>query len=173
MTRVAIAALVMLTLTACSMNLFGPSLQDVDKQLTSALAGEQVIIGMSGNTIKLTSGADYLYPAGGWDLRPGAPVLSKMAPIFAKFKYTTITVTGYTDNTPIGPQLKSKGIANNQMLSLKRAAVVVTYFQSQGVRPELLTAQGFGDSNPVASNDTSDGRALNRRVEITVTGDGS
>jgi chemotaxis protein MotB len=169
MIRVMITALLGLTLTACSGK---SSLQDVNNRLTSALVGEPVNIAMHDNTITLTSSADYLYPSGGWDLRPGAPLLSKMVPIFSKFQKTIIMVTGYTDNTPVGPQLQDMGITNNLVLSLKRAVVVTSYFQSQGVKPQLLIAQGFGESNPVASNDTPEGRA-NRRVEIAVTGDGS
>jgi chemotaxis protein MotB len=44
---------------------------------------------------------------------------------------------------------------------------------SQGVKPNLVTAQGFGDANPVASNDTAAGRAQNRRVELTLAGSGN
>jgi chemotaxis protein MotB len=165
------ATVVALALAGCTM--FGPSTQDVAAKLTSALSGEPVNIVRNGNTITLTSSADYLYPSGGYDLRPGAPVLSKMVPTFTKFRHTTIDVTGYTDNTPIGPQLQGLGITNNQVLSQKRADMVVSYFVSQGVLPSLLTAHGLGEANPVASNDTSEGRARNRRVEIVVTGDGS
>ena len=82
-------------------------------------------------------------------------------------------MTGYTDNTPIGPQLQSMGVTDNHVLSQKRADMVVSYFVSQGVLPSLLTAHGLGEANPVASNDTSEGRARNRRVEIVVTGNGS
>ena len=160
-------------------------LQTVDQQLTTALAGEPVVVstqetssGVSGlfkqsGTITLTSSADYLYPSGDWRLRPNAPVLSKMVPIFRNFQHTTITVVGYTDNTPVGPQLQRIGINNNTDLSLKRASEVVAYFQSQGVNPNLLNAKGFGDAYPVAPNDTREGRARNRRVDIVLMGDGT
>src|SRR6476660_9785612 len=146
-------------------------LQTLDQQLKTALAGEPVNItsqetssGVTGlfkqsGTITLTSSADYLYPSGGYELRPGAPVLSKTVPIFRSFQHTTITVIGYTDNTPVGPQLQRMGISNNTDLSLKRASEVVAYYQSQGVNPNLLNAKGFGDSDPVAPNDTPEGRA--------------
>jgi OmpA family len=49
----------------------------------------------------------------------------------------------------------------------KRAITVTTFLLSQGVNPALVSAQGFGDSNPVAPNDTPQGRAQNRRVELT------
>ena len=126
-------------------------LQTVGQQLTTALAGEPVVIntqetssGLSGlfnqsGIIRLTSSADYLYPSGGWHLRPGAPVLSKTVPIFRSFQNTTITVIGYTDNTPVGPQLQRMGISNNTDLSLKRASEAVAYYQSQGVNPICWT----------------------------------
>jgi outer membrane protein OmpA-like peptidoglycan-associated protein len=156
-------------------------LQTVDQQLTTALAGEPVVITQQGGggllnqngTITLTSSADYLYPSGAYELRPGAPVLSKVVPIFRNFQHTTITVIGYTDNTPVGPQLQRMGISNNTDLSLKRASEAVAFFQSQGVNPNLLSAKGFGDANPVASNDTPEARAKNRRIEIVLNGDGT
>jgi chemotaxis protein MotB len=160
-------------------------LQTLDQQLTAALVGEPVIInmqetssGVSGlfqqsGVITLTSSADYLYPSGGYELRPGAPVLSKVVPMFRNFQHTTITVIGYTDTTPVGPQLQRLGISNNTDLSLKRASEAVAFFQSQGVNPNLLNARGLGEANPVASNDTPEGRAKNRRIEIVLNGDGT
>jgi outer membrane protein OmpA-like peptidoglycan-associated protein len=50
---------------------------------------------------------------------------------------------------------------------------VVTYLASQGVNPDLLSSQGFGDTQPIASNDTPEGRARNRRIVITLTGPGT
>jgi chemotaxis protein MotB len=160
-----------LSLSACA-SLMGSKLDQDADQLKSALAGEPVEVTKQDGAIKLTSSADYLYPSGGWQLRPGAPVLAKMVPTLSGLRHTNIIVAGFTDNTPVGPQLQRLGIANNVDLSSKRAGAVVTYFQSQGVAPSLLSAQGFGDAHPVASNDTPEGRAKNRRVEITLTGDG-
>jgi outer membrane protein OmpA-like peptidoglycan-associated protein len=50
---------------------------------------------------------------------------------------------------------------------------VVEYLEQQGVNPNLISAQGFGESNPVASNDTPEGRAQNRRIEVTLVGAGN
>ena len=179
MTKWLLGSALALSLVGCANHL-----QTVDQQLTTALAGEPVVItkqengGVGGllqtsGTITLTSSADYLYPSGGYELRPGAPLLNKMVPIFRNFQHTTITVIGYTDSTPVGPQLQGMGISNNTELSLKRASEAVAYFQSQGVNPNLLNAKGFGDGNPVASNDTPEGRAKNRRIEIVLNGDGT
>ena len=76
-------------------------------------------------------------------------MLSKIVPILSKLQHTEIVVGGYTDNTPIGQQLQSAGIANNLDLSCKRAANVVLYLVSQGVNPNLLSAQCFGATHPV------------------------
>jgi chemotaxis protein MotB len=86
---------------------------------------------------------------------------------------TKLLVNGYTDSTPIGPELRQRGIENNQQLSVKRAQTVAQYLISQGVKPNLVSAQGFGEADPVASNDTAAGRAQNRRVEITLAGSGT
>jgi chemotaxis protein MotB len=94
-------------------------------------------------------------------------------PIFRNFQHTTITLIGYTDTTPVGPQLQRMGISNNTDLWLKRASEAVAFFQSQGVNPSLLSAKGFGEGSPVASNDTPEGRAKNRRIEIVLNGDGT
>jgi outer membrane protein OmpA-like peptidoglycan-associated protein len=63
------------------------------------------------------------------------------------------------------------GVSNNLDLSCKRAASVVVYLASKGVNPNL-SAQCFGETHPVAPNDTPEGKAKNRRVNITLTGDG-
>jgi chemotaxis protein MotB len=81
-----------------------------------------------------------------------------------------IVVTGYTDNVSISPDLQREGIASNQVLSQKRADAVMQYLISQGLNPNLVAARGLGDADPVASNDTTLGRAKNRRVDLTLAG---
>src|SRR5208337_507725 len=73
---------------------------------------------------------------------------------------------------PIGPGLKRQGVTTNLVLSQKRADNVMQFMISQGVNPSLMSSQGFGDADPVASNDTADGQAQNRRVELTLSGSG-
>ena len=150
----------------------GNMMNDVADHLRTELAGEPVTVRQQGS-VTLTSGADAMFPSGGWELKPGVPVLSKIVPTLSKLQHTEIVVGGYTDNTPIGPQLQSAGIANNLDLSCKRAANLVLYLVSQGVNPNLLSAQCFGATHPVGPNDTPEGQAKNRRVDITLTGDGT
>ncbi len=163
------AAALVFALSGCA----SMRMQKVADELKTALAGEPVEIARQDDTVKVTSSADYMYPPGGWQLHPGAPVLSKMVPTLSRLQKTNIVVNGYTDSTPVGPQLQRLGIQNNVDLSTKRAGAAVTYLQSQGVSPNLLSAQGFGEARPVASNDTPEGRAKNRRIEINLSGDGS
>jgi chemotaxis protein MotB len=78
-------------------------------------------------------------------------------------------VSGYTDNATIGPELRRQGVASNEELSQKRADAVMQFLISQGVNPSLVSAHGYGEADPVASNDTASGRAQNRRVELSLT----
>jgi len=82
-------------------------------------------------------------------------------------------VTGYTDNVPIGPELRAQGIDNNQQLSLRRAQTVANFLISQGVNPNLVQTRGLGEADPVAPNNTPQGQAQNRRVELTLAGPGT
>jgi len=126
------------------------------------------------NAIKVTVNDELLFPSGGWQMSPEAQqTIAKMAPILAPMQQTKIMVNGYTDNVPIGPGLVRQGITSNLILSQKRAQDVAQYMISQGVNPSLVSTQGFGDADPVASNDTAEGRAQNRRVELTLAGSGN
>ena len=138
-----------------------------------AVVGAPVTVSQPDDSIIITSSADYMFPSGGWQIPSDSPVLNNIAPILSKLQNTKIVVRGYTDNTPVGPQLQTIGIANNLDLSSKRAASVVDYLASHGVNPNLLSAQVMGDSSPVVSNDTPQGQARNRRVDIVLLGDGT
>jgi chemotaxis protein MotB len=117
---------------------------------------------------------DLLFPEGGYQLSPGGQAaLGQYVPQLQKLQNAKVVVYGYTDNLPVGPALQQAGIKNNIDLSSRRADNVVAYFRSQGVNPNILSAKGFGDTHPVASNDTPDGRAKNRRIEIVMEGPGA
>jgi chemotaxis protein MotB len=146
----------------------------LNQQLSGEIAAQQVHITRLQGAIKVAVNSELLFPSGGWQMPPtAAQTIAKMAPILAPFQKTTIIVTGYTDNVPIGPELRAQGVENNQQLSLKRAQTVANFLISQGVNPNLVQVRGLGDADPVASNDTPQGRAQNRRVELTLTGPGT
>lgn len=106
---------------------------------------------------------DVLFNLNSAQLKPGAKVkLAKVAGILETYPGLNLQVEGYTDSTG------SPGY--NLKLSNKRATSVETFLIEQGVQPPGITAQGYGEADPVASNSTSSGRAQNRRVELVVSG---
>jgi chemotaxis protein MotB len=113
-----------------------------------------------------------LFPEGGYQLSPAgkAELSSNVVPKLTGLQNAKIVVYGYTDNLPVGAPLQRAGINDNLTLSSRRAGDVVTYLIAQGVNPNIISAKGFGDTHPVAPNDTPKGRAQNRRIEITVQG---
>ena len=124
--------------------------------------------------LKVTMVDQVLFPEGGFRLNSQAKaVLGKLVPTLSGLQQTKIIVDGYIDNVPIVPGLKHEGIASNLEFSSRRTDVVVQYLIQQGVNQNLISAQGFGESNPVASNDTPAGRSRNHRIEMTLVGPGN
>jgi outer membrane protein OmpA-like peptidoglycan-associated protein len=112
----------------------------------------------------IVSMSDVLFDTGQYSLKAGArEKLAKVAGILIAYPGLNIAVGGYTDN--VG------GDAMNQTLSENRAGSVRSYLVEEGVSTNSVTAQGFGNTSPVASNDNSAGRQENRRVELVVSGD--
>jgi len=141
--------------------------------MSSQISAKQMHIERLQNAIKVTVNDQLLFPSGGWQMPDAAQqTIAKMVPILAPMQQTKILVSGYTDNVPIGSGLKRQGITSNLILSQKRADNVMQFMISQGVNSSLVSAQGLGDADPVASNDTEEGRAQNRRVELTLAGSG-
>ena len=168
----AIAATVLaLSLTASVSMAEDGHLGPLAQELKTALAADPVEVTQKGFSVMLTSSADAMFPSGGWQVPSSAPLLDKMLPTLSRLQHTNIVVGGYTDNVPVGEELKAKGVSNNLDLSAERAVSIANYLTSHGVKPDLVSAHGFGETNPVASNDTPEGRAKNRRVDITLTGE--
>jgi outer membrane protein OmpA-like peptidoglycan-associated protein len=112
----------------------------------------------------IVSMSDVLFDTGKYSLKPGArEKLAKVAGILLAYPGLNIEVGGYTDN--VG------GDDMNQRLSENRAGSVRDYLVQQGVLTNSVSARGFGNTLPVASNDNSAGRQQNRRVELLVSGD--
>jgi chemotaxis protein MotB len=146
----------------------------LNQRLSSEISQQKVHIERLQGAIKVDVNSELLFPSGGWEMpADAAKTIAKMAPILAPMQQTKLLINGYTDSTPIGPELRAKGIENNQQLSLKRAQTVANFLISQGVKPNLVSTEGLGETNPVAPNNTPEGRAQNRRVEITIAGSGT
>ena len=142
--------------------------QQTTAQSAEIAANKEQIDRLQG-TIKYTVNSDLLLAPGSWKMSAqGQQVTARMAEKLAPTQQNKLLVAGYTDNTPIGPVLQQQGITSNKDLSERRADSVMRFLIDQGVKPELVAAQGFGEGNPVAPNDTAAGRAKNRRVELSL-----
>ena len=135
-----------------------------DRELTD-------IINMAANDddIKFTFASAALFDSGRADLRPDIfPVLSDMIDMINQHAENVqkLLIEGYTDNLPIStPQFP-----NNSVLSVMRSCNVWGYFTQNGINENIIiAAMGYADQQPVADNDTEEGRAQNRRVEVTIT----
>jgi outer membrane protein OmpA-like peptidoglycan-associated protein len=112
----------------------------------------------------IVSMSDVLFDTGKYSLKPGArEKLAKVAGILLAYPGLNIEVGGYTDNVGSDDM--------NQRLSENRAGSVRDYLVQQGVVTNSVSARGFGNTSPVASNDNSSGRQQNRRVELLVSGE--
>lgn len=92
----------------------------------------------------------------------GKTALEDLVAAFQSVADRDLLIAGHTDNIPI----KTRRFRSNWDLSTARAVVVVNYMTEKGFPSQHLGAAGYGDQDPVASNDTEEGRALNRRIEI-------
>jgi chemotaxis protein MotB len=106
-----------------------------------------------------------LFPSGSADLsEDGQATLSEVAPVLASFTDREFQVVGHTDTVPI----KTKKFPSNWELSTARAVAVVKFLQDQGVPATSLSAGGYSEYQPVADNESEEGKASNRRIEIVV-----
>ena len=163
-----------LLLAACvSQSAYEQQSQELEQARAQA-AAQQAEIAKMQREQKWTVAGDILFPEGGYQLSAdGKQALDQYVPRLQNLQNAKIVVYGYTDNKPVGPALQQAGIKNNIDLSSRRAGNVVAYLTSQGVNPNIVSAKGFGDTHPVASNDTPQGRAQNRRIEIVLEGPGA
>jgi chemotaxis protein MotB len=163
-----------LGLAACVSEQRYDELQQAYTQLQGQYNADQATIQMLQGRLKVTMTDRILFSSGGYRINESARrELAKMVPTLQGLRQTRVTVEGYTDNTPVGPELRREGINSNLDLSSRRADTVADALIQLGAPRAIISADGRGDSNPVASNDTAEGRAQNRRIEITLIGPGN
>ena len=115
--------------------------------------------------VKVNLANEILFPSGSAKLNAtGMEVLQRAAAELKKSPYQTL-VAGFTDDVAISNNLKDK-FPSNWELAGARAASVVRLLEKEGVNSAQLVALSFGENQPVASNDTSEERSKNRRIEI-------
>ena len=133
-----------------------------DAKLRAQLRGTGVSVTRLGNNIVLNMPGNVTFATNSSDISANFyRVLDSVALVLNEFDKTYVDVVGHTDST--GSQ------EYNQQLSERRANSVSRYLSSQKVLSERMLTRGMGPNSPIASNDTAEGRALNRRVEIILT----
>lgn len=138
--------------------------------LTRSLSREEmrdVDVQVLKGVVYISLADNMLYKSGSYEISPAAnETLSKIAKIIKDYRDYDVLIEGNTDNVPIN----KPNIRNNWDLSTLRASSVVQALQNQhGVDPKRLTAGGRGEYNPIASNNTEEGKARNRRTQIIIT----
>ncbi|MEM1161353.1 MAG: OmpA family protein [Pseudomonadota bacterium] len=140
----------------------GQYLDQQQRELESSLAGTGAEVERQGDQLLVTMPSQITFDTGQAVIKPqfyGA--LNQVAATFNKYPQSYVDVIGHTD---------SRGtVAYNQGLSERRASAVQNYLTNQGVAPARMAAYGQGENAPVADNNTVDGRAANRRVELLIT----
>ncbi|MDD5107967.1 MAG: OmpA family protein [Candidatus Omnitrophica bacterium] len=139
----------------------------LEQKLGSEINDKQIKLQMMEKGLVITVVGDLLFDSGKSKIRPEAyPLLSKVSSVLKdNMSQFSVGIEGHTDNVPI----KQSGWKSNWELSTARALSVLHYLVAdQGISPERLSAIGYGEYRPVASNDTKDGRKQNRRVEIVI-----
>ena len=141
--------------------LIGHNMDNQNAELRQRLMGTGVQVNRVGNSVQLVMASDVTFVTNQASINSGFyPILDSVGLVVKKYNNTSITISGYTDN------VGSAGY--NQRLSEARAASVGDYLVSQGISPNRIFTQGFGKRYPVASNSTTEGRGMNRRVVITL-----
>jgi len=140
----------------------GRYMDNQEQALRNAMAySNATSIQRTGDAIAVTFKGDVLFSTGSSAIQPGAYVeIDRMAQVLQQYPETRIRIEGHTDST--GSEQA------NLDLSQRRAEAVKTALISRGIAPERLTALGYGESRPIASNTTPEGRQLNRRVEVFI-----
>jgi len=118
------------------------------------------------NMLAVDLAEQIFFDSGRAKLKPGGKeVLKKVGDVLKGYQNKIIRVVGHTDNVPIAKALQST-FPTNWELSVARATNVVRFLQEVGIEPERMVASGRSEYDPVAPNDTAEGRQKNRRIEI-------
>lgn len=145
--------------------------EQVEKYLEQNNLQANVLVELDARGLLLRFKENVLFDSGKADLKPDAlKILSFLGNILStpEFAERYIRVEGHTDNVPIN----TVRFPSNWELSTGRASSVIKFYvENTNFRPERFTASGYGEYYPVASNDTPEGRALNRRVDIVILRD--
>ena len=143
--------------------------EDLLEGMKSEIEKGEITITQLKGKLKVNMLDEILFDSGKTTIKPeGVEVLERVGEILSNVKDRAINVEGHTDNVPIGPEL-ARRYPTNWELSAARATNVARYLQEKiGIDPTFLSATGYGEYHPVASNESEEGQARNRRIEIVL-----
>ena len=134
-----------------------------EQEFRDELAGSGIEIVREGDNLRLIMPANITFATGQAYITSGFyNTLDDIARVLNKYEKTLLSIEGHTDSQ--GPE------AYNLDLSTRRAQAVKDHLVNNGIGSNRLTVKGFGETQPITSNDTPEGRAENRRVTYTITG---
>ena len=144
----------------------------LEDEMRSDLASQDVTISNLKGKLTVNILDRVMFDSGEAVLKPaGQVVMRKISALLAQHPELKIQVVGHTDNVPIRPAAHSR-FASNWELSTARALAAVHFLTEQaGVDPRRVGAAGYGEYRPIADNATAEGRAMNRRIAITILPD--
>jgi len=138
------------------------------EKMKSEVSKGQVTISELKGSLTVTMVDSILFVPGKAEVKKGGhEILGKVLPILKDVKDKSIRIEGHTDDVPISRALAQR-YPTNWELSAARAINVARYLQDEGIDPGQLSAVAYGEWKPVATNDTAEGKAKNRRIEIVL-----
>jgi outer membrane protein OmpA-like peptidoglycan-associated protein len=156
------AALIGAGLGALAGGAVGNYMDNQEAELRAQLQGTGISVTRAGDRIILNMPSNVTFDTDQDAVRSEFyPTLNSVAIVLRKFNKTLIDIAGHTDSTG--------SLGHNQQLSERRAVSVANYLGGQGIDTRRVAAMGYGPSQPVASNASPEGRAQNRRVEISIS----
>ncbi len=137
--------------------------RNLAKKLASMVESGKLSVKVRNGKMVIQLANAILFESGKANLKKdGEAALGELAAVLASIDKRDFLVSGHTDNVP----MRSGKFKSNWELSTARAVNVVTFLQNSGVSPKVMAAAGYGEFDPVASNESADGKASNRRIEI-------
>ena len=143
--------------------------EELSRSLQDEIAKGNITIQQVRDKLTINMVDRVLFDSGRAEIKPaGLKVLKQVGDVLKTVSDKQIRIEGHTDNVPISTKLQDR-FKTNWELSTARATTVVRYLIDQGgVDREQLSAVGYADTRPVATNDTDEGRSSNRRIEIVL-----
>lgn len=143
--------------------------EELSRSLQDEIAKGNITIQQVRDRLTINMVDRVLFDSGHAQVKPaGLKVLKQVSDVLNKITDKQIRIEGHTDNVPISTKLQDR-FKTNWELSTARATTVVRYLIDQGgVQPQALSAVGYADTHPIATNDSEQGRSSNRRIEIVL-----